>query len=95
MADYVLTLALMKVILSRWCVFNVLIAPINWFSAGLGMECGRRAWFLGAAGCLMTLLAGLLEHLGEAPLTWTTSACPAWVRGEEACGFCLSFNNSK
>lgn len=42
MADYVLTLALMKVILSRWCLFNVLIALINWFSAGLGNRVGEK-----------------------------------------------------
>lgn len=41
MADHVPTLALMRVILSRCCLFNVLKAQINWFSADLGNGAGE------------------------------------------------------
>lgn len=41
------------------------------------------------------MLVRVVGVLGRSPLVWATSVHPAWVRGEVACGFCLSFNNSK
>lgn len=40
-ADYVPTLALMRVILSRWRLFSVLKTQTKWFAASLGSRAGE------------------------------------------------------
>lgn len=67
MADYVVTLALMKVILSRWCLFNVLIALLNWFSVGLGNRVGGKGMVVGGSRLPDDTLGRAAGALGEAP----------------------------